>query len=88
MIIEKYKESNFILPCVVDAINYEKQLVLDIIQHKDQLFKKGQELTYQNVSVKIEKKLKDYPVQTDALMTDRKDFRKVRYYCVKINSNE
>jgi len=34
MIIEKYKESNFILPCVVDAINYEKQLVLDIIQHK------------------------------------------------------
>jgi hypothetical protein len=49
------------------------------------MFKKGQELTYQDVNVKIEKKLKDYPVQTDALMTDRKDFRKVRYYCIKTN---
>jgi hypothetical protein len=49
------------------------------------MFKKGQELTYQNIPVIIEKKLKDYPVQTDALMNDRKDFRKVRYYCVKLN---
>jgi len=83
--LEKYHESKFVLPCVVDAINYEKQLVLDVVQHKDQMFKKGDELKYQNVEVRIEKKLKDYPVQTEMNMVERTSFRKVRYYCQKIN---
>lgn len=83
-VIEKYVEGKFVLPCVVDSIDYEKQMVIDVIQHKDQLFRKGMQLSYKGFSLEIHKKLKDYPVQTNANLVGRLDFRKVRYYCNKI----
>lgn len=86
--LEKYKQDNFMLPCVVDKIDYQKQMVIDVIQHKDQVFKKGQLLSYDGVDLIIHKKLKDYPVQTQAKIEGRLDFRKVRYYCNKILNND
>ena len=86
--LEKYHEAKFVLPCVVDSIDYERQLVLDVVQHKDQMFKKGEQLSYNGIGVTIEKKLKDYPIQTDSNIIDRLSFRKVRYFCIKNQNNE
>ena len=86
--LEKYKQDNFILPCVVDKIDYQKQMVLDVIQHKDQIFKRGQLLSYDGVDLIINKKLRDYPIQTQAKIEGRLDFRKVRYFCNKINQEK
>lgn len=83
--VEKYKDGNFVLPAVVDYIDFESHAAIDIIQHRDQVFRKEQELSYNGVKLKIQKKIKDYPIQTKANIKDRTDLRKIRYYCDKIN---
>lgn len=69
---------------MVDCINYEKQMVLDVIQQRDELFKKDSELSYSGNKVKVENILKEYPVQTETKNFNRLAFKKVRYYCQKI----
>ena len=81
--VENFKSDKFVLPCVVDFINYENHAVIDMIQHKDQLFKKEDEIEYSGIVMVIQKKIKDRPVQTDAPLADRLSFRKVRYFCIK-----
>ena len=85
IVVPQYKESPVLdLPCVVHCIEYEKQLVLDIIQHRDQLFKKGDELSYKGIIVTVHKKVSDKPIQTSSnAILNRTDFRKVRYFCNK-----
>lgn len=87
MIVEKFQSDRFILPCVVDYIDYEHHAAIDIIQHRDQLFKKGDTITYDVndkwVDLLIQKIIKNKPVQTEAKMENRTDFRKVRYFCIK-----
>lgn len=83
--LEKYREGFLSMPCVVDCIDYEKQLVLDVVQDKTMMFKKGDELQYKGILVRVEKKLKDVPVTTENKVEDRTSIRKARYYCQKIN---
>jgi hypothetical protein len=86
--LEKYVDGFLIMPCVVDCINYEKQLVIDVIQDKTMMFKKGDEIKYNGDHVRIHKKLKDYPIQTQNKIENRTDIRKARYYCQKISRYE
>lgn len=83
MTVEKFQQDKFILPCVVDYIDYENHAAIDIIQHRDQLFKKNELITYNGIDLVIQKKIKDKPVQTQAKIENRTDFRKVRYFCIK-----
>lgn len=86
--LQKYQEARFILPSVVDAIDYESHFVLDVIQIKGELFKKDQALRYNGIDVVVFKKLKDYPIQTEASIENRLDVRRVRYFCNKTKENE
>lgn len=81
--LEKYKESSFTLPAVVDVIDFESHMVLDVIQVKGEFFKKGEWLKYKGEELVVFKKLKDHPIQTDASIENRLDVRKVRYFCNK-----
>lgn len=82
--LENYGGTNiFTLPCVVDSINFEKQMVLDVIIHKDQLLKKDDEISFHGTELVIVKKLKDLPIKTNFPISDRTNIRKVRYYCKK-----
>lgn len=86
-IVPKYNgEATMELPCVVDAINFVDHMVLDIIQHKDQLFKVDDELSYLMTGLVIRKRLKNDKVKTQStVFLIPGDFRKVRYYCKKIS---
>ena len=86
VVLEKhYPELKLVLPSVVHAIEYEKQIVLDILLHKDQMFKAGQELQYQKINCVIKKKVSNKPVTTERLDEDyRRQVRKVRYFCEKL----
>lgn len=88
IVLEKYKEDKFVLPAVVDFIDFQDHLVLDVIQLKDELFKKDQPLQYKDINVIVFKKLKSYPIQTSATIQNRLMVRRTRYYCNKIKHNE
>lgn len=87
IVLEKYKESAFVLPAVVDSIDFESHLVLDVIQVQDEIFKKDTLLQYEGIDVIVFKKLKNYPIQTSATIQNRTMVRRVRYYCSKIKQN-
>ncbi len=82
-IVEKYNGDTLMtLPCVVDAIYYKDHTVLDIIQHKDQLFRKDETIVYQTVTLEIRQILSNKKVKTESLVfLYPSDYRRVRYYC-------
>lgn len=86
--LEKYQENRFILPSVVDAIDFESHYVLDVIQIKGDFFKKNQELKFAGHNLIVFKKIKDRPITTDASIENRLDVRKVRYFCNKNKNDE
>lgn len=88
IVLEKYKEDKFVLPAVIDSIDFESHLVLDVIQVQDEIFKKDTLLQYEGIDVIVFKKLKNYPIQTSATIQNRTMVRRVRYYCNKILKND
>ncbi len=86
-IVPKYQgEATMELPCVVDAINFVDHMVLDVVQHKDQLFKVNDELSYLMTGLVIRKILANKKVKTASnVFLIPADFRRVRYYCKKIS---
>lgn len=83
IILEKYYAGVLKLPSVVDSIQFERHVVLDIFIHKDQMFKKDQELEYNGQQVIVEKKIRDTAITTEAEVEDRTRIRKCRFYCRK-----
>jgi hypothetical protein len=83
--LKKHKEGAFVLPCVVDVMDFESHIVLDIIHLKGDGFKKDSVLSFGGIECIISKKLKDAPIQTEMNIENRLEIRKVRYFCNKIN---
>lgn len=86
--LNKHKDGVFVLPAVVDFINYETTAVIDVVQLKDDIYKKDSLLLYLSHTLCVVKKLKSCLVQTELKIENRKKVLKVRYYCNKIISNE
>lgn len=85
MKLEKYHaEGKLPLPSVSHFIEYEKHTLIDVILHKDQMFKAGQELEYNGIKMLIYKKIKDVPIKTEAKITDRLLIRKCTFFCNKL----
>lgn len=87
IILQKYNQDVFILPAVVDVINFEAHITIDVIQQKDELFKKDALLSYNGEEFMVHKKLDDKPIKTGVKIKDRLNIRKVRYFCNKIKTN-
>lgn len=83
--LKKYNDTKFVLPAVVDFINYEHHAVIDIIQVKGELFKRGDQIDY-NQQLEVIKVVKKYPIQTELKIENRLDILKVRYFCNKIKT--
>lgn len=82
----KHEPPTFVLPSVVDFINYDNCAAIDIIKLKDELFKKGAEFIYKGWGLIVVKVIKKYPIQTEANVANRLDILKVRYFCNKLNT--
>lgn len=82
--ITKYEDGKFVLPSAVDYINYEAHAAIDIIQIKGELFKVGEEISYNGQGLTVQKVIKKYPIQTELKIDNRLDILKVRYFCDKI----
>ena len=87
-VLQKYNEGTFILPSVVDYIDYEAHAAIDIIQVKGETFSKEDTMQYNGVSLEVVKVIKKYPIQTEYKIENRLDILKVRYFCNKIKNNE
>jgi hypothetical protein len=83
--LNKYVDGKtIVLPCVMDAIDYTSHIVLDVIQLKSDIFKKGELVSYMGKTLEVSENLTQKNVRTTFPLEGRNKMRKVRYYLKKL----